>query len=281
MKLYPVVDLTSDPILSPAWPENSRPVSWVTQLVVHHSGTFRSHDYDNLPLYQSEAQYQNAKSIPGSKGLMYHYKIDNQGTISHVRPHNVLLWHDGNFPSNQHSIAICIDGNFQEQTPTQEQFEALKQLLDNLCTQHPEFPASQGDVYPHRHFSATSCCGDNLVPWIEQYRNSGGNVAIPQVGYDWAELQPNYIAPVVEAPIEVPVEPMIEEPNVIPISDAEKSEYEVSFEPFKDGSKDMTLTVDTQAVDFSSQNPPKVKSVGWVRRLIRFLLGSIRNFNRK
>lgn len=275
MKQYAVHNVQDNQVLNPAWPENSRPVSWIQHLVIHHDAVNRPHNYDDIPRRENEAHYQNNVSIPGSKGLMYHYWISNEGDIFWARPHSMLLWHDGNFPSNQHSIAICLDGNLSEQGATQEQLEALKQLLDDLSVNHPEFPAAQGDVYPHRHFSATNCCGDNLVPFVDAYRTNGGNLAVPHVGYDHPELQPGYVDPITTPVVEIapappqapfvppapvvsatpvdPIQPTVPaEVNVIPILDVEKPEYQTTFVPFANGDRDMILTSDAEAVDFSN-----------------------------
>lgn len=200
MKTYPVVDLTGDKYLNPdgyVWNDgegsHERAVGQITSISVHHDAANRPHDYDSVGRYHAEAaeHYQRL-----GNGLQYHAKIDNQGTIFLIRPFTTWLNVVGS-SANVSTLAVCLDGDFQtgQQQPTQEQYEALKQLLDELSTQHPEFPANQSNVYPHRFFSATDCCGDNLVPFVDSYRNNGGNVEIPQVGYDWPSMQPNQPVP--------------------------------------------------------------------------------------
>lgn len=232
-KTYPIHDVTSNQVLNPAWPENSRPVNWINKIVVHHDAINRPHEYDDIPRYEMEAGYQNHTSIPGSRGLQYTYRISNLGDIYLVRPHGTFLWHCGDYPVNQHSIAICLDGNFELQAPTQEQFEALKQLLDELSTQHPEFPAAQGDVYPHRAFYATACPGTNLVDWVNAYRTGHGAIAVPQVGYDWPSLQPGFEpstpTPVAVAPdVVVPGVGSVETPEPAPEPTPEPTHPEVT-----------------------------------------------------
>jgi hypothetical protein len=185
-----IVDLTGDTYLNPSWPGHGRDEGIIKTIAVHHDATPRPHDYDSIARYRNEAAEHYARLGPG---LQYHYKIDNTGVIFKIRPHNLFLWHAGDDFGNVNGIAICLDGYFHpnvNQVPTREQYEALQQLLDWLCTQNPQFPAVQGDVYPHRHFSSTACCGDNLVPFVDSYRTNGGTVAIPDVPYDWPEFQP-------------------------------------------------------------------------------------------
>lgn len=185
-----LVDLTGDAYLNPSWPGHGRNESIIKTIAVHHDAAPRAHDYDSIARYRSEAAAHYQRLGPG---LQYHYKIDNTGVIFKIRPHNVFLWHAGDDFGNVNGIAICLDGYFhppQNQQPTREQYEALQQLLDWLCTQNPQFPAVQGDVFPHRHYSSTACCGDTLVPFVDAYRSNGGSVAIPNVPYDWPEFQP-------------------------------------------------------------------------------------------
>lgn len=187
-----VKDLTGDTYLNPAWPENNRPVGNIKKIVVHHDAVIRPHDYDSVARYKSEAKDHYARLGPG---LQYHFKIDNTGTIFKIRPFNITTWHCGDLAVNKTSLAICVDGNFEEQVPTKEQYEALKQLLDNLCTQHPEFPADQNDVFGHREIHATACPGKNLIDFVVNYRNNNGNIDIPNVAYDWPSLQPQDSTP--------------------------------------------------------------------------------------
>ena len=198
MKSYPITDLRGDKYLNPAGPE-TRPLGNITKIIVHHDAVVRPHDYDSVARLRQEAAGHYNTLGPG---LQYHYSIDNVGEIFWVRDHDKTLWHCGNLPWNRTSIAVKLDGYFHaphNQVPTKEQYEALKQLLNKLCTQHQEFPADQNDVYGHREASATACPGDNLFPFVVEYRDKLGNVTIPNVPYDWPEFQPQAV-PTTPAP---------------------------------------------------------------------------------
>ena len=227
-KTYPVTDLRGDKYINPAGPE-SRPVGNITRIIVHHDAVVRPHDYDTVARIRSEAAgHYNALG----PGIQYHHSIDNVGEIFWLRDHDKTLWHCGNLAWNRTSIAVKLDGYFHQphnQVPTKEQFEALKQLLDNLCTQHPEFPADQNDVYGHREASPTACPGDNLFPFVVEYRTKNGNVTIPNVPYDWPEFQPS--APPTPVP---PVQPT--PPTVT-----------ISYRVFKDGKQVGAYSIDANA----------------------------------
>lgn len=204
-------DLRGDGYLNPTPPEY-RPVGNITSIIVHHDAATRPHDYDSVARYRSEAaaHYQNL-----GPGLQYHFKIDNVGEIFWIRPFNATLWQAGDLAVNRTSIAICLDGYFHSpvnQQPTREQLEALKQLLDWLCTQHPEFPATTGDVYGHRQVTATACPGDLLFPYVDEYRRTG-EITIPgSIGYDWPTFQPQAPTPAPVPPTPTPPSPPVTEP---------------------------------------------------------------------
>jgi hypothetical protein len=197
MKIYPIVDLTGDSYLNPnqAYGDGSgthqRKVETIKSISIHHDASQRPHVYDSVARYRSEAAAHYTRLGPG---LQYHFKIDNQGTIFKIRPLTTWLYAVGS-AENVSMIAICLDGYFHppyNEKPTREQYEALGQLLINLCEQHPEFPATYPDVRPHRDYSSTACPGDGLAPWVLAINSKANVLNIPtDAVYDWPEDQPS------------------------------------------------------------------------------------------
>ena len=214
MKNYPITDVRGDATINPA-PAERRPVGNITSIIIHHDAVTRPHNYDTMARLRQEAAGHTRTLGPG---LQYHYSIDNVGEIFWCRPHEATLWNAGNLAVNRTSIAVKLDGYFHSpvnQQPTREQLEALNQLLDKLCTQHPEFPASTGDVYGHRQIVATACPGDLLFPYVDEYRRTG-NISIPgHIGYDWPSFQP--AAPVVPSAPPAPVPTPPSQPVPVPV----------------------------------------------------------------
>lgn len=214
MKQYlaEMIDLTTDGYLNPvpAIYDNGthyRQVSQITSISVHHDATHRPHDYDSVARYKSEAALHYRTLGPG---LQYHYKIDNVGQIFKIRPHEVWLYSVGS-SENVTTLAICLDGYLhndntnQGQDPTREQYEALGQLLINLCENHPEFPATYPDVRPHLDFSATACPGNRFAPWVLKIQNKTDVLNVPNVPYDWPEYQTPTVPTVTPATVPTPV----------------------------------------------------------------------------
>ncbi len=231
MKTYPVRDVTGDKYLNPAPPE-TRPEKNITRIICHHDAVARPHDYDTMARLRNEAAAHYKTLGPG---LQYHYSIDNTGEIFYVRPHTATLWHAGDISVNRTSIGIKLDGYFHpgvNQKPTREQLEALQQLLVNLCTQHPEFPADQNDVFGHREISSTACPGNEMFPYVVQFRNTGKITPQADIVYDWPSMQPNTpTPPPTTTPAPVPTQPSVE----------------VSYRVFKGGKQIGAYKLDTNA----------------------------------
>lgn len=151
----------------------------------------RPHDYSDHERLYAEAALHYRTLGPG---LQYHFSISNLGDIYNTRPLNEWLYVVGS-AENVSTIAIKLDGYFHppyNQTPTREQYEALYQLLEDLCEHHPEFPATWPDVRPHRDFSSTACCGDLLAPDIYaiQDKASAQEHLLNKGEFDWPSEQP-------------------------------------------------------------------------------------------
>ncbi|MDQ0923354.1 hypothetical protein QF038_001862 [Pseudarthrobacter sp. W1I19] len=207
--LAEAIDLTGDSYLNPVPAvydngQHPRNINQITSISIHHDASFREHDYDSVARYHSEAAGHYSRLGPG---LQYHYKIDNVGQIFQIRPLTTWLYSVGSF-ENVTTMAICLDGNFEFQQPTREQLEALYQLIENLCTQHPEFPATWPDVRSHNDFSATACSGANLRDRILPIQDQvSAQAQLLNVGeYDWPTYQPGYQVPTPPPPaVAVPV----------------------------------------------------------------------------
>lgn len=206
MKTYPITDLQGDAYLNPGWSSHQRTLGSITHIAIHHDAVQRPHSYDSVARYRSEAKEHYNRLGPG---LQYHYKIDNIGTILKIRPHTTWLYAVGT-NANTSTVHICIDGYFHapyNQQPTREQYEALAQLIVKLTG---ELRVPYANVWGHRSFKATACPGDNLAPYVFQVDSQATANNIPNVPYDWPDLQPK-----------PPVTPPL---PTIP-------EYEVNFKP--------------------------------------------------
>jgi len=134
---------------------------------------------------------------------MYHYTIDREGNLYFCRNLGEALWHCGDYRKNLESIAICLDGHLTNQKPSKAQLVTLAEFLTGLSTQHPEFPASFKDIFGHREISATNCPGDNLIKFVQDFREKKGQINIDDYPHTPSA---------VETPPEEPQTPEIEKP---------------------------------------------------------------------
>lgn len=220
--LAEIIDLTGNSYLNPvpAVYDNGshlRSIGQITSISIHHDAAFRPHDYDSVARYLDEATTHYQKLGPG---LQYHYKIDNLGQIFQIRPLTTWLYCVGS-DENVSTLAICLDGYLHNdeknigQDPTREQYEALGQLLIELCESHPEFPAVYPDVRPHLDFSSTACPGNRFAPWVLAVNSKADVLNIPaSATYDWPEYQAS--APTPPASPTVPVPPVVPTPQTPP-----------------------------------------------------------------
>ena len=154
---------------------NKRPVSNIQNIVVHHSA-YRFNDENNNQRFASLKKFHTNQ---GWVGLSYHYVIFENGEIWQTNNHDDLTWTDG---INWNSLGILVDGYFHDNKdkPTIEQLGSLDFLLGKLCNEHPEFPATRKDVKAHREVNSTACCGDDLFPYVVEWRNTGKLAIIEQ-----------------------------------------------------------------------------------------------------
>lgn len=156
----------------------TRDVSTIKVFSVHHSASFDT-DKTDEEILQELTDDHTKKGWPG---LSYHFVII-RGKVYQINELGWVTWVDS---INFDCIGICVVGYFHppyNQEPSPENLAALGQLLDELSTQHPEFPATQKDTYGHRERFATACPGDNLFPYVLEYRSKVGDVS-------WKTTQP-------------------------------------------------------------------------------------------
>lgn len=150
-----------------------RSLSDITKITVHHTAIQQGQSDDEL-LRALQNHHENGNGWPG---LAYHFVITPNGNAYQTNNFSDITWHD---TVNTDSIGIVVHGYFHptfNEVPTGEQLKSLRQLLDELCSKHPEFPAEQKDVYAHKDRTQTACPGNNMYNLIKEYRERLGNVS--------------------------------------------------------------------------------------------------------
>lgn len=90
----------------------------------------------------------------GWAGIAYHYFVTLDGTIYRGRPEDMQGGHTKGY--NERSIGICAEGNFETETMSDAQREALRALVLDIRSRYPGI-----DVVRHKDLAATACPGKN------------------------------------------------------------------------------------------------------------------------
>lgn len=118
----------------------------VKHIMLHHT----AHPTWNIYDVHKYHQYGN-----GWLGIGYNFFIEKDGTIEEGRGFNIGAGATG---YNSNSIHICFAGNFESQTPTDEQIQSGKELVEYLLNMVP----LGVDVIGHKDIGKTACPGTNF-----------------------------------------------------------------------------------------------------------------------
>ena len=148
---------------------NINAMNGVKKITIHHEG------WTPFTSTSTAATYDRIESIRqihtrdrGWSDIGYHFVIDRQGRIVEGRP----LAYQGAHVSenNPHNLGILVLGNFEKQTPSKKQIEALGRFTRQMMKTH-RVPASR--VQTHREINPTQCPGRHLQAQVELLRRRG------------------------------------------------------------------------------------------------------------
>jgi len=128
-------------------------------IVIHHSLTKDSStkSWDAIKRYHVEEM--------GWSDIGYHCgveDIDGVLTVLDGRPLDQPGAHTKDF---NHSIGICLVGNYDDEVPSKERIELLVSVTLDYLARYPWLTPS--NVYPHNHFAPYKSCPGKLFPWGE------------------------------------------------------------------------------------------------------------------
>ncbi len=137
--------------------------NFVKHLVIHHEA-------GNSGLAEIDKMYKDYGYTPSSLGhyAPYHYYIDLYGNKTQLRKDWESGAHTRNW--NYQALAVCVAGNYENQTPNSILLENLKDWIEFNLVKY-NLPKSQ--IFGHKEVPGnyTLCPGKNLMTWLIQYRN--------------------------------------------------------------------------------------------------------------
>ena len=116
-------------------------------IVIHHTASTAKETVEQIHNFHINNN--------GWAGIGYHFYIRKDGTIYKGRPEKYVGAHCENY--NSVSLGICLEGNFEIETPTEKQLTSLSELIQYLKKKYGNV-----QIVGHRDLNATACPGKNL-----------------------------------------------------------------------------------------------------------------------
>lgn len=122
-------------------------------IIVHHVG--------ELTRDVSAAEIDGWHKASPNNWIMigYEYVCRQDGTIERGRPKDALGAHCEGF--NDHSVGVCVTGDFNQMDVIPAQIDSLVLLLADICDAFNIVP-SRSTILGHREKCDTDCPGNNL-----------------------------------------------------------------------------------------------------------------------
>ena len=155
---------------------NNSPMKKVEGIALHHSG---------VAVSQSVEVIHNYHKSKGWAGIGYHYYVRKDGSVYRGRPENMAGAHCPGV--NSISIGICAEGNFNEETMSDVQKQAIIELVKDIKSRY-DIKWIKG----HREIISTDCPGTNFP--LEEIKNVIANVETPQTTMSIVDLAQKVIA---------------------------------------------------------------------------------------
>lgn len=132
-----------------------------THIIIHHSLTKdgRTASWPAITRYHVQDM--------GWKDNGYHFGVEDiDGTVQVLvgRMQNEPGAHCSQGGMNQHSLGVCLVGNFDEAGPGEEMLAKTVQLVRSLMQVHG-IPA--GNVRRHSEYATYKSCPGRLFPWAD------------------------------------------------------------------------------------------------------------------
>jgi len=89
----------------------------------------------------------------------YHWKVEQDGEAKQLLPDAALTWHAGNWGMNKRSVAIVIDDDLTESSPTSESLASVAEIISE---HYSSINPSSSTILGHKAVSNTLCPGSQF-----------------------------------------------------------------------------------------------------------------------
>ena len=83
-------------------------------------------EIQGLPIYSNHFRYDDPTQMVF---YAYHWLVRANGTAERLLNDDEIGWHAGNWDINCRSVAICLDGNFENETPSLEMLDGVRNII--------------------------------------------------------------------------------------------------------------------------------------------------------
>jgi len=131
-------------------------------ITLHHGGVVRDPAKDPRESMRNLQAWCMRERPWGD--VPYHYCVDLQGRIYEARPDIIAGDTNTEYDPTNH-VLVEVMGNYEEQVPTQDQLDAVVQIMAYICRQYGISPRT---IKSHKDYSEmTVCPGKHLYKYIE------------------------------------------------------------------------------------------------------------------
>ena len=149
-----IVDVVDKLEKNPDKHYDTRPLSQITHISVHHSATPANISLDLIAKYHVETH--------GWPGIGYHFYIKPDGTIYQTNRLETISYHTRD--NNSYTVGICVAGTFNDTVPTPAQMNSAAHLIAWLM-EKLDIPLE--NVKGHKEYVSTQCPGEE---WLKDKR---------------------------------------------------------------------------------------------------------------
>lgn len=121
-------------------------------IIVHHSASPINWDVEDIRrVHVDENEWPD---------IGYHFVIDWFGRVYQTNKTSKISYHTSGM--NGRSIGICLIGNFEEISPSNSQYKALKKLIFTINTMRLLTGRKRAKIGIHKQYVNTLCPGKNF-----------------------------------------------------------------------------------------------------------------------
>jgi hypothetical protein len=135
------------------------------RITVHHAGTGTNHHEDIGRVVSDIHNIMDGHIQRRFGDIGYHFVIDRAGRVWEGRPLCYMGAHV--CAENEGNIGVMLLGNFEHQTASSRQVDALHEVVRALREQ---FRVAGGRIYGHRDLGPTVCPGRYLYGYVDLLR---------------------------------------------------------------------------------------------------------------